>query len=104
MIKLLASKNQALLEKIKIRSSLKTMLASLDENSVHKRLRDEILMLPIPKAKLNDSDAITKFFSDTYREEILDKQRHHLKSAVERVSKKIFFWSRNSPAGPYSIV
>ena len=79
---------QSLFEKVKYLSALKPVMASLRENSFHKKLRDEILMIPIPKAKVNDSDGKTKFrFPKTEdREAILDKQGHYLKSAVERVS------------------
>ena len=89
MIKFLKSKqNQALLEKLKIHSSLKTIIANMMEYGVHKRLRDEILMIPIPKAKVNELGINTQSrFPD--REAILDKQSHHLKSAIERVSYRV---------------
>ena len=46
-------------------------LSKLDKNEIHKRLRNELIMLPIPKAK-----------------KILDyRQAHVLDSAIERVSQ-----------------
>ena len=78
---------QSIIKCIKNRAINQAVMTSLMDNSVHKRIRDEILMIPIPKAKVKDSDTQTKLrFPKTLIETIIDKQSHHLKSAVERVS------------------
>ena len=83
MIKFVDQKRSSIFERMKLWSTLKSIKASLSENEFHKRLRDEIVMIPIPKAKFIDKGYQK---NDEKRHEILNKQTHHLKSAVERVS------------------
>ena len=64
-------------------------LAKLSENKFHVRLRNEIIMLPIPKAKMFDHKVPIGMNRDDYEDYIVDKQSHILKAAFERVSINI---------------
>ena len=58
------------LKSLPMSANVQNALQKVQENDFHKRLRNELTMLPIPKAK---------FFNN-------DKQGHHLQCAISRVS------------------
>ena len=61
-------------------------LQKIKENEFHKRLRNELIMLPIPKAKFFDRKVPTGVIPADFEDEIIDKQTHVLDSAFDRVS------------------
>ena len=70
-------------------------LQKIDENKFHKRLRNEIIMLPIPKTKFNARKVPTGMNPSDFENEIIEKQTHVLQCAISRVSffklKLLFF-------------
>ena len=58
----------------------------LQENEFHKRLRNELIMLPIPKAKFFDRKIPTGVNREDFEDEIIGKQTHVFNCAIERVS------------------
>ena len=85
-----------------LRQSLKTFLKTLpatsnvlnalqkiEENDFHKRLRNELIMLPIPKAKFFDRKIPTGVNPADFEDEIIGKQTHVLDSAINRVSLRV---------------
>ena len=58
----------------------------LQENEFHKRLRNELIMLPIPKAKFFNRKVPTGVSPAVFEDEITKKQAHFLDCAIERVS------------------
>ena len=78
-----------------LKSFLKTLPASfnaqpalrkIEENDFHKRLRNELIMLPIPKAKFFNRKVPTGVSPAVFEDEITKKQAHFLDCAIERVS------------------
>ena len=84
-----------------LRQSLKTFLKSLSmftnfkkfralrkikENDFHKRLRNELIMLPIPKTKFNARKVPSGVSLPDFEDEIFAKQTHILQNAISRVS------------------
>ena len=82
-----------------LRQSLKTFLQNLpssfdtqrawrkiEENQFHKRLRNELIMLPIPKAKFFSRKVPTGVNPADFEDEIIEKQTHVLNCAIDRVS------------------
>ena len=61
-------------------------LQKLEENEFHKRLRNELIMLPIPKAKFFDRKVPTGVNPADFEDEIIEKQTHVLNCAIDRVS------------------
>ena len=61
-------------------------LQKIEENDFHKRLRNELIMLPIPKAKFFDRKVPTGVDPADFEDEIIGKQAHLLDSAIDRVS------------------
>ena len=61
-------------------------LQKIDENEFHKRLRNELIMLPIPKAKFFSRKVPTGINPADFEDEIIEKQAHVLQSAISRVS------------------
>ena len=61
-------------------------LQKIDENEFHKRLRNEIIMLPIPKTKFNARKVPTGMNPTDFENEIIEKQTHVLQCAISRVS------------------
>ena len=85
-----------------LRQSLKTFLQNLpssfdtqrawqkiEENEFHKRLRNELIMLPIPKAKFFDRKVPSGVNREDFKDEIIEKQTHVLQSAISRVSLRV---------------
>ena len=67
-------------------SDIQAALRKVDENEFHKRLRNELIMLPIPKAKFFDRKVPTGVDPADFEDEIIGKQTHVLNCAIERVS------------------
>ena len=65
-------------------------LQKLEENEFHKRLRNELITLPIPKPKFFDRKVPSGVSPIDFKEEIIEKQTHVLHSSISRVS----FFSR----------
>ena len=61
-------------------------LQKLEENEFHKRLRNELIMLPIPKAKFFSRKVPTGVNPADFEDEIIEKQAHVLNCAIDRVS------------------
>ena len=58
----------------------------IEDNDFHKRLRNELIMLPIPKAKFFDRKIPSGVNPADFEDEIIGKQAHVLDSAIDRVS------------------
>ena len=69
-------------------SSFNTQRAwqKINENEFHKRLRNELIMLPIPKAKFFSRKVPTGVNPADFDDEIIEKQTHVLNCAIDRVS------------------
>ena len=65
-------------------------LQKIEENDFHKRLRNELIMLPIPKAKFFNRKVPTGVNPVDFEDEIIGKQAHVLDSAIDRVSLNQF--------------
>ena len=61
-------------------------LRKIEENDFHKRLRNELIMLPIPKAKFFNRKVPAGLDPVDFEDEIIRKQAHVLGSANDRVS------------------
>ena len=64
-------------------------LQKIEENEFHKRLRNELIMLPIPKAKFFDRKVPSGVNREDFKDEIIEKQTHVLQSAILRVSLRV---------------
>ena len=70
---------------VEFEQKIKDALTSLNKNDFHKRLRNEIVMVPIPKIRFHDH-LIQKFkTSKNYKDEIQRQQGHLLEKAIDRV-------------------
>ena len=67
-------------------TNVKNALQKVQENDFHKRLRNELIMLPIPKAKFFDRKVPSGVNRQDFEDEIIEKQAHVLQSAISRVS------------------
>ena len=67
-------------------TNVKNALQKVRANDFHKRLRNELIMLPIPKAKFFDRKVPSSVNRQDFEEEIIEKQAHVLQSAISRVS------------------
>ena len=65
---------------------IRNAISKLDKNEFHKRLRNELIMLPIPKAKFFDRKVPAGKNRDDFRDYIIGLQSHVVKSAIHRVS------------------
>ena len=64
---------------------IRNALTLLNENDFHKRLRNEIVMVPIPKIRFHEH-LIQKFkASQNYKDELQRQQGHLLEKAIDRV-------------------
>lgn len=61
-------------------------LRKLEENEFHKRLRNELIMLPIPKAKFFQHKVPVGVNPMVVEDEIIEKQKHFVPDAINRVS------------------
>ena len=67
-------------------SLVQNALQKIEENDFHKQLRNELIMLPIPKAKFFDRKVPSGVNRQNFEDEIIEKQAHVLQSAISRVS------------------
>ena len=67
-------------------SNVQKAFQKIEENDFHKRLRNELIMLPIPKAKFFDRKVPSGVNRQDFVDEIIEKQTHVLESAISRVS------------------
>ena len=66
--------------------NVQNALQKVEENDFHKRLRNELIMIPIPKAKFFDRKVPSGVNRQDFEDEIIEKQAHVLQSAISRVS------------------
>ena len=59
----------------------------LNANQFHKQLRNELIMLPIPKAKFFHAKVPNGVDPEDFEDEIIGKQAHVLENAINRVSQ-----------------
>ena len=78
------------LKSLPMSSNVQNALQKLEENEFHKRLRNELIMLPIPKAKFFDRKIPSGVNPADFEDEIIGKQAHVLDSAIDRVSHNQF--------------
>ena len=70
---------------VEFKQKIKNALTLLNENDFHKRLRNEIVMVPIPKIRFHEH-LIQKFkASQNYKDELQRQQGHLLEKAIDRV-------------------
>ena len=74
------------LKSLPMSSNVQNALQKVQENDFHKRLRNELIMIPIPKAKFFDRKVPSGVNRQNFEEEIIEKQVHVLQSAISRVS------------------
>ena len=74
------------LKSLPMSSKIQNALQKVEENDFHKRLRNELIMLPIPKAKFFDRKVPSGVNRQDFEDEIIKKQAHVLQSAISRVS------------------
>ena len=67
-------------------SRTQAALRKLEENEFHKRLRNELIMLPIPKAKYFRHKVPVGFHPMDVEDEIIEKQKHSVLNAINKVS------------------
>ena len=67
-------------------SRTQAALRKLDENEFHKRLRNELIMLPIPKANFFQHKVPVGVNPMDVEDEIIEKQKHSVLNAINRVS------------------
>ena len=67
-------------------SNVLKALQKIEENEFHKRLRNELIMLPIPKAKFFSRKVPNGVNPADFEDEIIEKQAHVLNCAIDRVS------------------
>ena len=73
-------------------SRTQAALQKLEENEFHKRLRNELVMLPIPKGKYFRHKVPFGVNPIDVKDEILEKQQHSLLEAINRVSLDILYF------------
>ena len=57
-------------------SNMQNALLNLDKNEFHKRLRNELIMLPIPKAKFSDRKVPSGVNREDFKMEIIETDTH----------------------------
>ena len=80
---------KSFLRSLSMSSNVRNALQKIDENEFNKRLRNELIMLPIPKAKFNDRKVPIGVNPADFEDAIIEKQSHVLKCAISRVSQNI---------------
>ena len=65
--------------------NIQAALQKLDENEFHNRLRNELIMLPIPKAQFFDRKVPAGVNRNDFKDLIIEKQTHILHCAISRV-------------------
>ena len=84
------------LKSLPMTSIIRSALEKVEGNEFHKRLRNELIMLPIPKAKFNARKVPEGVNPADFEDEIIEKQNHVLQSAISRVSSRA---GKHMPAG-----
>ena len=74
------------LKSLSMSSNVQNALQKVEKNDFHKRLRNELIMLPIPKAKFFHRKVPSGVNRQDFVDEIIEKQAHVLESAISRVS------------------
>ena len=74
------------LKSLPMSANVQNALQKVQENDFHKQLRNELIMLPIPKAKFFDRKVPSGVNRQDFEDEIIEKQAHVLESAISRVS------------------
>ena len=74
------------LKSLPMSSNVLNALQKVEENDFHKRVRNELIMLPIPKAKFFDRKVPSGVNRQDFEDEIVEQQAHVLQSAISRVS------------------
>ena len=74
------------LKSLPMSSNVQNALQKVEKNDFHKRLRNELIMLPIPKTKFFDRKIPSGVNRQVFEDEIIKKQAHALQSAISRVS------------------
>ena len=67
-------------------NDVKRALQRANEYSFHNQIRNELIMIPIPKAKLNKTKINFDQYTETQRNKIHALQKHCLKLAFNRVN------------------
>ena len=67
-------------------SNVQIALQNIEKHEFHKRLRNQLIMLPIPKEKFNVRKIPRGVNPADFEDEINEKQTHILHCAIERVS------------------
>merc|ERR1719454_1182492 len=75
------------LKSLPMSSNVQNALQKVEKNDLHKRLRNELIMIPIPKAKYFDRKIPRGVSRQDFEEEIIEKQAHVLQSAISRLVK-----------------
>ena len=65
---------------------IRNAISKLNKNEFHKRLRNELIMISIPKAKFFARKVPAGINPNDYKRNIIQSQTHLLESAIERVS------------------
>lgn len=77
-----------LLDPISVDDNKQASIApKLNANQFHKQLRNELIMLPIPKAKFFHAKVPAGVNPEDFEDEIIGKQTHVLENAINRVSQ-----------------
>ena len=74
------------LKSLPLSSVIRTALKKIKENHFHKRLRNELIMLPIPKPIFFQRKLPSGVNCHDFKKTIIDKQTHILHCAISRVS------------------
>ena len=74
------------LKSLSTSANVLSALQKVNENEFHKRLRNELIMIPIPKANFNALKVPMGASLQDYKDEIIEKQAHVLHDAIIRVS------------------
>ena len=70
-------------------NKLNSIAHKLNSNQFHKQLRNELIMLPIPKAKFFKAKVPAGVDPEDFEDEIIGKQTHVLENAMNRVSQRL---------------
>ena len=73
------------LKSLRSSSNIQAALRKIEENEFHKRLRNELIMLPIPKAKFFDRKVPAGVNRNDFKTILIEKQTHILHCAISRV-------------------
>ena len=91
---MLRSSLMIFLENSQAQAVLKAIvITNLKKNEFHKKLRHEIVMMPIPKPSVMNYKIIGHQNPENFIDEIYDKQRHNLELALDRVR---YYFSKHS--------